>query len=104
MISDRFGNNPHGGVYDVHWRHLDIAIGYCARSAAPAPRPVNLESIIETATVLSEDFDYVRVDLYAADNEVYFGKLTITPGAAVLPFGPDKVDHEWGRLLTSTPS
>jgi hypothetical protein len=104
VISDRFGNNTHGDVYDVHWSHLDIAIGYYARSAAPAPRPVNLESILETATVLSEDFDYVRVDLYAPDNEVYFGELTFTPGAGVLPFGPDKVDYEWGRLLTSTPS
>lgn len=102
VISDRFGNDTRGDVYDVHWRHLDIAIGYYARSAAPAPRPVNLESILQTATVLSEDFDYVRVDLYAPDNEVYFGELTFTPGAGVLPFGPDKVDYEWGRLLTST--
>ena len=53
---------------------------------------------------LSEDFDYVRVDLYAPDNEVYFAELTFTPGAGVLPFAPDKVDYEWGRLLTSTPS
>ena len=53
---------------------------------------------------MSEDFDYVRADLYAQDKEVYFGKLTFTPGAGVLPFGPDKVDYEWGRLLTSTPS
>jgi hypothetical protein len=50
-----------------------------------------------------KDFDYVRVDLYAPDNEVYFGELTFTPGAGVLPFAPDKVDYEWGRLLTSTP-
>jgi hypothetical protein len=63
VISDRFGNNTHGDVYDVHWSHLDIAIGYYGRSAARAPRPVNLESILETATVLSEDFDYVRVNL-----------------------------------------
>ena len=54
--------------------------------------------------MLSEDFDYVRVDLYAPDNEVYFGELTFTLGAGVLPFGPDEVDYEWGRLLTSTPS
>jgi hypothetical protein len=99
VISDRFGNNTHGDVYDIHWNHLDIAIGYYKRSDTPAPAPENLKAILDTAAILAEDFDYVRVDLYAPDNDVYFGELTFTPGAGVLPFGPDGVDYEWGRLL-----
>ena len=102
VISDRFSNNTHGDVYDIHWNHLDIAIGPYIRSAAPAPVPPNLESIVETAAVLSKDFNYVRVDLYAPDDAIYFGELTFTPGAGVLPFGPDRVDYEWGRLFTGT--
>jgi hypothetical protein len=39
------------------------------------------------------------VDLYAPDNQIYFGELTFTPGAGVLPFTPDKVDYEWGKLV-----
>jgi hypothetical protein len=100
VISDRFGNNTHGDVYDIHWNHLNVAIGYYARSAVPAPAPANLQSILDAAAILSEDFNYVRVDLYAPDNEVYFGELTFTPGAGCLPFGPDGIDYEWGRLLT----
>ncbi len=99
VISDRFGNNTHGDVYDIHWNHLDIAIGYYKRSETPAPAPENLKAILDTAAVLAEDFDYVRVDLYAPDNEIYFGELTFTPGAGVLPFTPDGIDYEWGRLL-----
>jgi hypothetical protein len=99
VISDRFGNATHGDVYDVDWNHLDVAIGYYKRSPAPAPRPANLEAVLDTAIALSEDFDYVRVDLYAPDNEVYFGELTFTPGAGVLPFTPDRIDYEWGKLL-----
>jgi hypothetical protein len=99
VISDRFGSATHGDVYDIHWNHLDIAIGYYKRSAKPAPRPENLESVLDAAAVLCEDFDYVRVDLYAPDNHVYFGELTFTPGAGVLPFTPDKIDYEWGKLL-----
>lgn len=101
VISDRFGNDTRGNVYDVDWNHLDIAIGYYKRSAAPAPRPENLEAILNAAAKLSEDFDYVRVDLYAPDNKVYFGELTFTPGAGVLPFTPDSTDFEWGKLLSA---
>lgn len=100
VISDRFGSATHGDVYDVDWNHLDVAIGHYKRSATPGPRPKNLESVLDTAVTLCEDFDYVRVDLYAPDNLVYFGELTFTPGAGVLPFTPDSIDYEWGRLLS----
>jgi hypothetical protein len=99
VISDRFGSATHGDVYDVDWNHLDIAIGYYKRSAVPAPRPKHLKAVLDIAAKLCEDFDYVRVDLYAPDNLVYFGELTFTPGAGVLPFTPDSIDFEWGKLL-----
>ncbi|MDR7003254.1 ATP-grasp fold amidoligase family protein [Paraburkholderia strydomiana] len=100
VISDRFGNNTHGDVFDVHWNHLDVGIGPYARSTTPPPPPENLNSILDMAAVLAEDFNYVRVDLYAPGNAVYFGELTFTPGAGVVPMRPDRVDFEWGRLLT----
>jgi hypothetical protein len=103
VISDRFNSNTHGDVYDADWNHLDIAIGDYKRSAKPGPRPANLDAILDVAATLCEDFGYVRVDLYALENEVYFGELTFTPGAGVLPFTPDHIDYEWGRLLSETP-
>ncbi|HEX7909380.1 MAG TPA: ATP-grasp fold amidoligase family protein [Paraburkholderia sp.] len=99
VISDRFGSATHGDVYDADWNHLDVAIGHYKQSARPAPRPKNLQSVLDIAVTLCEDFDYVRVDLYAPDNQVFFGELTFTPGAGVLPFTPDSIDYEWGRLL-----
>ncbi|KAA0998926.1 hypothetical protein FVF58_43085 [Paraburkholderia panacisoli] len=100
VISDRFGKDTRGDVYDAQWNHLDVGIGPYARSPTPAPPPENLQAILETAAILSEDFNYVRVDLYAPNNDVYFGELTFTPGAGVVPMRPDRVDFEWGRLLT----
>ncbi|WP_407070660.1 ATP-grasp fold amidoligase family protein [Paraburkholderia rhynchosiae] len=102
VIADRFGADTRGDVYDVDWNHLDIAIGYYKRSPVPAPRPENLNAIVDAAVRLCEDFDYVRVDLYAPDNHVYFGELTFTPGAGVLPFTPDSIDYEWGKLVPET--
>jgi TupA-like ATPgrasp len=102
LISDRFGNDTHGDVYDVHWNRLDISIGAYTRSPAPCPAPSNLSEILRVATLLSEDFNYVRVDLYSHEEEVFFGELTFTPGAGVLPFGPDEIDYEWGRLYEAS--
>ncbi|SDR41291.1 TupA-like ATPgrasp [Paraburkholderia fungorum] len=100
VISDRFGDDTRGDVYDAQWNHLEVGIGPYARSATPSPPPDNLELMLETAAVLSADFNYVRVDLYAPNNDVYFGELTFTPGAGVVPMRPDCVDFEWGQFLT----
>lgn len=100
-ISDRFGPDTRGNIYDVNWNHLDLAIGEYVRSAVPAPPPANLTALLETAAMLSEGFDYVRVDLYVPDDEIYFGELTFTPGAGVAPMFPDQMDFEWGEFFAS---
>ena len=102
QISDRFGPFPRGNVYDSDWNHLDVTIGEYARNATPDTRPTNLAEILEAADKLSRDFDYVRVDLYAPDNALYFGELTFTPGAGVVPMFPDRVDFEWGTLIDAS--
>jgi hypothetical protein len=98
VISDRFGD-VHGDFYDEHWNRLDIAVGDYPRSEHPVPRPVNWDDIRRLATTLAEDFEYVRVDLYAPEGKIFFGELTFTPGAGVFPFTPDRIDYEWGSLL-----
>ncbi|MFL9934477.1 ATP-grasp fold amidoligase family protein [Paraburkholderia sp. RL18-103-BIB-C] len=100
VISDRFGSNTRGDTYDAQWNHLDLQFAPYLRSTRPAPPPHNLDLLLDTAALLSEDFDYVRVDLYAPTDEVFFGELTFTPGAGVSPMRPDRADFEWGRLLT----
>jgi hypothetical protein len=99
LISDRFGEHPRGDMYDGDWNRLDIAIGHYPRSEKPEPRPTNYEELLSVATTLATDFEYVRVDLYAPEDKIYFGELTFTPGAGVFPMRPDIVDYEWGRLM-----
>ncbi|VXC70178.1 conserved hypothetical protein [Burkholderia sp. 8Y] len=102
VISDRFGPTPRGDVFDANWQVQDITFGQYKKSPTPVPRPDNLEELLATAAALARDFDYVRVDLYTLGDKIYFGELTFTPGAGVLPMGPDRVDYEWGRLLDLT--
>ncbi len=101
VISDRFGNNTRGDVYDANWKRMEIAVGPYRRSDHLLAPPENLDALLQAAATLASDFEYVRVDLYAFDNRLYFGEFTFTPGAGVLPFTPDRIDYEWGELLSA---
>jgi hypothetical protein len=99
VITDRFGEQTRGDIYDADWNRLDISIGHYQRSTVPAPRPQNLDELLSLARALASDFAFVRVDLYNATGVPYFGELTFTPGAGMFPLKPDIVDYEWGRLM-----
>lgn len=63
------------------------------------PKPQKFDEMIDIARKLSEDFKFVRVDLYELDGKVYFGELTFSPGNCVLPYFTHKFDLEMGRKL-----
>jgi hypothetical protein len=101
VVSDRFGD-VRCDVYDDEWNWLEMKVGDYRRSDVPRPAPPNWEEVVRIGRLLASDFDYVRVDLYSTEKEIYFGELTFTPGAGVLPFYPDRFDYEWGRLMRSS--
>ena len=43
------------------------------------PKPKNLSLMIKYAKLLSQEFVFVRVDLYEINNQVFLGELTFTP-------------------------
>jgi hypothetical protein len=103
VVSDRFGS-PRHDFYDTQWNPLNIAAAGYPCSEDPAGRPPNWEEVVRVATLLSQGLGYVRVDLYAYDNEIFFGELTFTPGAGVTRFSQDSFDYEWGQLIRTMPS
>lgn len=60
-------------------------------------KPKNLKEMIKIAEILSKDFDYIRVDLYSVNNDIYFGELTICHGGGFSPFIPEKWDLKYGK-------
>lgn len=62
-------------------------------------RPKNIDKMVEIARILSEDFKFVRVDLYELDDKIYFGELTFTPGCGIFPYFTNRFDAEMGKLL-----
>ena len=62
-------------------------------------KPQLLVELLNVAEKLSQDFPYVRVDLYIANNQVYFGELTFRPYGGFMKFVPESFDLELGRYL-----
>lgn len=54
---------------------------------------LNINNIMK----LSEDFSYLRIDLYSVNNRIYFGEYTFTSGNGFEKFYPEYYDLEFGK-------
>jgi hypothetical protein len=53
--------------------------------------------MIEIANTLGEEFEFARVDLYhTSNNNIYFGEITLAPGAGTERFDPETQDFKMG--------
>ncbi len=82
--------------YDREWNDLHITSD-CPACDREIPRPENLDELLRVAEKLSEDFPYVRVDLYSVDGKVYFGELTFYPWSGYVQYTPDEADFRFGE-------
>ncbi|WP_413730549.1 ATP-grasp fold amidoligase family protein [Sodalis sp. RH22] len=95
---DRYGLHRRD-VFDTEWHKTDIRMGL-PNNPVPMPAPKNLPEMVTLAKRLAADFNYVRVDFYEADGNVYFGELTFTPGGGLCKMYPEGVQHQWGSFFT----
>jgi len=82
--------------FDAQWNLLDLHYREGA-ARPPVPKPVNFGHMLEVASQLSKEFDFVRVDLYNLDGRIYVGELTFTPMAGNFRFRPDSWDMKLGE-------
>jgi hypothetical protein len=61
--------------------------------------PPYFGDMLEDAKKLCIGYVFVRVDFFIGNGTYYFAELTFTPGAAMIPFKPERFDEEWGKLL-----
>ncbi len=83
-------------IYDINWNNLNV-VSDCPALDEEAVKPENYEGMIKIAEKLSEDFPYVRVDLYNVSGKIYFGELTFYPWSGYVDFNPDSFDFEAGK-------
>ena len=84
--------------YDTDWNRVDVTTDH-DQFDTPYPKPKNFDEMLRVARVLSEDFPFVRVDLYNVEGKIYFGELTFYPWTGYVQFTPDSFDFELGELM-----
>lgn len=65
----------------------------------PYVKPPQLDKLLEYATLLSEGFPFVRVDLLCVGQKIYFGEMTFYPLAGLCKINPDSFDYFLGAYL-----
>ena len=94
----------------IHDRQAQIGFFYLDGKKMPLRRddytdipevtlPPFYDEMKKAAQILCEDFPFVRVDFFVANNTWYFAELTFTPGAGMMPFNPESFDQEWGKMI-----
>lgn len=59
-------------------------------------KPKNFEKMLEIVKELSQDFEYVRVDLYNVDGKIYVGELTFCESSGFGKFTNEEWDYIFG--------
>jgi TupA-like ATPgrasp len=97
--TDRFGDRRRR-LYTRDWTPVDVD-----EDVAPGPvgpPPASLPRMLAVAEALGRDLDFIRVDLYDVDGEVWFSELTPYPGGGLDRFDP-ALDSWLGSLWQLPP-
>jgi len=89
-------------VRNLDWEYLpekSIFTHYYKDGKGILPKPKNLDKMIETASVLSNGFPQVRVDLYETNGKIYFGEMTFTSNAGYNYFYTQDFLNELGDKI-----
>lgn len=97
FISDRFGCFGENYYLPDFTLLRDVSMGYA--KGPDINEPDCFKDAIRIAEQLSAPFDFIRVDLYLADQNVYFGEMTCFPSAGLDSIKPIKYDFEFGSQI-----
>ncbi len=95
MTFDRFGALAEKH-FDRDFNPLDLWNG-APQYEKKIEKPINYEEMLWLADTLSEDLDFIRVDLYSVGRSIYFGELTCYPAGGLARFIPKEYDYFFGE-------
>lgn len=85
--------------FDMNFNHLDYNLKGHENNPNNIERPINFGEMVRIAKKLSEDFPFVRVDLYDSNGKVYISELTFCPTNGFMRLEPENLEKEWGEWL-----
>ena len=98
VATERGTGNVKFDYYDADFNHLDLT-QFHPMSGKVLEKPSNFDEMKQVAEKLSKGIPHVRVDLYDANGQIYFGELTFYHHGGITPFHPESWDYEFGKWL-----
>lgn len=86
-------------VYALNWEQQNTTAQY-PPADNPLPKPAKLDSMLEYARSISQDFPFMKVNFFEVDGEVYFSSVDFSPESGVLCWSSPQADEEYGSLIT----
>lgn len=97
------GRQSHGDVcidyFDRDFNWLPIRKSHKNAEIHPQ-QPQLLTQMIALAETMSKSIPHVRVDLYEANGNIFFGEFTFFSSGGLTPFRPEEYDYQFGEWLT----
>lgn len=84
--------------FDIEGNHLEIRQGHPNAKECPQ-LPISFETMKVLAKELSCGIPQVRVDFYEVNGKIFFGELTFSHFAGMVPFNPEKWDKIMGDWI-----
>lgn len=99
FMSERYRGGVKTATFDTDWNLMPFIVTF-GEIDKQVEKPDNLDEMLDIAKKLSEDFCYVRVDLYRLnDGSLKFGEMTFTPGSGACKWNPPEYNKIIGDLI-----
>ena len=85
--------------YDMDFNKLPYSLPEHEHYPKTISKPENFDKMIEISKKLSNDFPFVRVDLYDSNGKIYISELTFVPTGGFMKIDPPNTLVEWGNWL-----
>ncbi|EEO25184.2 hypothetical protein HRAG_02241, partial [Helicobacter bilis ATCC 43879] len=99
VITDRHTGQKEIAM-DTKWQKMPF--DYEKKSSQIPQKPIMLGEMLDMSLLLAQAFQYVRVDLYCVEMNIYVGELTFTPAGGTDKFTPQEWDKKLGDLWKYT--
>jgi hypothetical protein len=84
-------------MYDMDFNKLNFRISH--DNDIEISKPKNFRKMVDVASQLSKDFQFVRIDLYNIDGHIYFGEFTFYPGNCNEKIEPLEYEKKIGEKI-----
>jgi hypothetical protein len=100
--TDRFIGHRRS-LYDREWNQLPVRYSYESSSEDADRRPPHFEDLRAAAEALERGVDFLRADFYDTGRQLYFGEITMSPGAGMERFSSGEFDLRLGAMWKMPP-